>query len=113
MGRAPEILSGGRRYSWQTFSMFEKPGKRSPKITAVLIEVSHAQRKQSEAPNLAREYRLTEREGETISHLKLGLTSKEIAARMQVSPNTVKVFLRSIMSKMSVSTRSGILGKLI
>jgi len=43
----------------------------------------------------------------------MGLTSKEIAQRMQVSPNTVKVFLRSIMNKMSVCTRSGILGKLM
>lgn len=108
-----EILSGRRRYNWQTFSVFEKSGKRSPKITAVLIEVSRAARRPNEMPNLAREYRLTDREGETVSHLKLGLTSKEIAQRMQVSPNTVKVFLRSIMNKMSVSTRSGILGKLM
>jgi len=41
-----------------------------------------------------------------------GLTSKEIAVRMNVTPNTVKTFVRLIMSKMAVSTRSGIVGKI-
>ena len=33
--------------------------------------------------------------------------------RMNVSPATVKVFLRHIMLKMGVATRSGVIGKLI
>jgi DNA-binding CsgD family transcriptional regulator len=32
---------------------------------------------------------------------------------MNISPNTVKTFLRLIMLKMSVTTRSGVIGKLI
>jgi DNA-binding CsgD family transcriptional regulator len=32
---------------------------------------------------------------------------------MKISPNTVKAFLRIVMVKMGVSTRSGILGKVI
>ena len=39
--------------------------------------------------------------------------AKEIAERMHVSPNTVKQFVRLIMSKMQVATRSGVLGKLL
>jgi DNA-binding CsgD family transcriptional regulator len=42
-----------------------------------------------------------------------GLTSKEIAERMKISPSTVKAFLRLVMVKMSVSTRSGIVGKVL
>jgi DNA-binding CsgD family transcriptional regulator len=42
-----------------------------------------------------------------------GLTSKEIAQRMGISPNTVKAFLRLVMVKMGVSTRSGIVGKIV
>jgi DNA-binding CsgD family transcriptional regulator len=42
-----------------------------------------------------------------------GLTSKEIAARMSISPNTVKAFLRLVMVKMGVSTRSGIVGRVV
>ena len=55
---------------------------------------------------------LTRREEETVKMLFEGLTSKEIAERMNISPNTVKAFLRLVMVKMGVSTRSGIIGKI-
>jgi DNA-binding NarL/FixJ family response regulator len=42
-----------------------------------------------------------------------GYCSKEIAARMEISPNTVKAFVHLVMVKMSVSTRSGIIGKMV
>jgi len=57
-------------------------------------------------------YGLTPREQATVRLLFEGLTSKEIADRMKISPNTVKAFLRLVMVKMGVSTRSGILGKI-
>jgi len=57
------------------------------------------------------QFHLTRREKETVRLLSAGLASKEIAARMQISANTVKAFLRAIMVKMGVSSRSGILGK--
>jgi DNA-binding CsgD family transcriptional regulator len=56
-------------------------------------------------------FHLTDREEEVLQFLLEGLTSKEIADRMAISPNTVKAFLRLIMIKMGVSTRSGIVGK--
>jgi len=111
---ATHTTEGGTEIvSWQTFAVFEKTGKRSPGMTGILIEMNHAEQKRPDVPTIAREFRLTDREEETVSHLTLGLTSKEIAVRMKVSPNTVKAFLRSIMNKMAVSTRSGILSKLI
>jgi DNA-binding CsgD family transcriptional regulator len=58
-------------------------------------------------------FRLTPRERETLEFLMQGMTSKEIASHMGVSPHTVKAFLRLVMSKMQVSTRSGIIGKLV
>jgi len=61
---------------------------------------------------VSEEFDLTQRERETVEFLLQGLTSKEIATRMQISPNTVKAFLRLVMVKMKVSTRSGIAGKL-
>ncbi len=68
-------------------------------------------------PHLALEeicklFSLTEREGETVELLVQGLTSKEIATRMAISPNTVKAFVRLVMVKMNVTTRSGIVGRL-
>jgi len=45
--------------------------------------------------------------------LMQGLSSKEIANRMHISPNTIKTFLRLVMLKMGVSARSKIIGKII
>lgn len=56
-------------------------------------------------------FHLTSREQEVAQFLAEGLTTKEIGLRMRISPNTVKAFLRLIMVKMGVSTRSGVVGK--
>lgn len=57
--------------------------------------------------------RLTPREQETVALLADGLTNKEISARMGVSVNTVKAFVRSVMLKLGVTTRAGIVGRLL
>jgi len=62
---------------------------------------------------ISERFGLTARERETVQYLLQGLTSKEIALRMGISPNTVKAFLRLVMVKMDVSTRSGIIGRLV
>jgi DNA-binding CsgD family transcriptional regulator len=62
---------------------------------------------------VSEEYRLTDREQQALMGVVMGLSSKELATRMQISPNTVKVFVRLIMIKMSATTRAGIVGKLI
>ncbi len=62
---------------------------------------------------IADRFGLTARERETVQYLLEGLTSKEIAQRMKISPNTVKAFLRLVMVKMGVSTRSGIIGRIV
>jgi DNA-binding CsgD family transcriptional regulator len=51
-------------------------------------------------------FRLSAREQVALSFLTTGLTNKDIASRMGVSPNTVKAFLRAVMSKMGVATRT-------
>jgi len=74
------------------------------------------ERKSNEAVTIAEitaRFGLTAREQETVQFLLEGFTSKEIAQRMKISPNTVKAFIRLVMVKMSVSTRSGIIGKIV
>lgn len=68
---------------------------------------------QSELAAAVAAYSLTRREFEILHYLVLGLTNKEIAQRMEISPNTVKAFVHSISSKMNVPTRSGIVGILL
>jgi len=48
-----------------------------------------------------------------VQFLREGFTSKEIAQRMNISPNTVKAFIRLVMVKMGASTRSGIVGMIV
>jgi DNA-binding CsgD family transcriptional regulator len=81
------------------------------KLTIVIIE-----RKSHESVTIAEiseRFGLTAREQETVQFLREGFTSKEIAQRMKISPNTVKAFIRLVMVKMGASTRSGIVGKIL
>jgi DNA-binding CsgD family transcriptional regulator len=111
-----ELSSGRRRYLCRAFGLGPESG--SPFTTAsfqprtaVLIERGH--RASVELAQVAEQYHLTPREREAMALLLHGLTSRQIAERMHVSPNTVKAFLRLIMLRMSVSTRSGIVGKIL
>ncbi len=61
---------------------------------------------------ISAEYRLTFREQQALRGVMAGLSSKEVAKQMQISPNTVKAFLRLIMGKMRVTSRAGIVAKL-
>jgi DNA-binding CsgD family transcriptional regulator len=58
-------------------------------------------------------YHLTVREQEALVGIAMGLTSRQLADRMSISPNTVNAFLRLIMVKMGVTTRAGLVGKLL
>jgi len=62
---------------------------------------------------ISQRFGLTVREQETMRLLAAGFCSKEIAVRMNISPNTVKAFVHLVMVKMGVSTRSGIIGKMV
>jgi DNA-binding CsgD family transcriptional regulator len=108
-----ECKAGRRTYSCRAFRI-ECNGAndlKTPITFAILLE-RHISGGAALA-GLARQFDLTARECETVALLLEGLTSKEIATRMQISPNTVKAFLRLVMLKMDVSTRSGIVGKAV
>ncbi len=103
-----EFRSGNRRYNCRVFHL-DSPEKGS---LVVLILERYSSRSAA-LSQLSQEFDLTVREQETVQLLLQGLTSKEIAARMDISPNTVKAFLRLVMVKMGVSTRSGIVGRIV
>jgi DNA-binding CsgD family transcriptional regulator len=56
--------------------------------------------------DVATRYHLTVREAEILRGISTGLAPKEVAKRLNISPNTVKSFLRLIMTKMGVTTRA-------
>jgi DNA-binding CsgD family transcriptional regulator len=106
-----ELKSGKRRYICKSFQVGGNELYPIQPAFALLLE----RRESSGCPALAEiaeQFNLTQRECETVEFILQGLTSKEIATRMKISPNTVKAFLRLVMVKMKVSTRSGIAGKI-
>jgi len=106
-----EFPSGRRRYLLRAFCLDSPIKQPLQPAYALLIERGH--HVLLELAHLSTQYHLTNREIETMRMLLGGLTSKEIASHMKISPNTVKVFLRQIMLKMGVTTRSGIIGKFV
>jgi DNA-binding CsgD family transcriptional regulator len=100
---------GTSDYTVRAYRMEAETG--FPPMIAIHIEkVSSA----SDAVSaVAAKYHLTDREQETLRGVAMGLSSKELANRMNISPNTVKVFLRLIMIKMGVSNRGAIIAQIL
>ena len=105
-----DFQSGKRRYLCRAFLVdWHADGPSHPSIAVLLergpsglIPLSH----------VSQRFNLTQRECGALEYLLQGLSSKQIASRMNVSPNTVKAFLRLIMIKMGVSSRSAIVGRI-
>jgi DNA-binding CsgD family transcriptional regulator len=110
-----EFRSAKRVYQCRCFSLnggYHVPsnGDAKPSLLVMLERKSDGR---TAVAALAHRFSLTAREEQTVQLLVEGLTSKEIAARMKISPNTVKGFIRLIMVKMNVFTRSAIIGKIL
>jgi DNA-binding CsgD family transcriptional regulator len=105
-----EFKSGKRRYICKSLPVACNGNDSPQPAFAVLLERDTAN-SHSALAEISAQFGLTQRECETVEFLLQGLTSKEIATRMNISANTVKAFVRLIMVKMNVSTRSGIAGK--
>lgn len=106
-----EYRSGGRQYVCRAFKI-DCVARADALFTTALLLERHCSTA-TELHDLLLQFDLTPREQEAVMLLVEGLTSKEIAQRMKISPNTVKAFLRLVMVKMDVSTRSGIVGKIV
>lgn len=103
------FLSGNRPYICRVFLLKSPRTKVGQSAVALLIEPEGRMLIEDVAATAS--FRLSPRERETVHNLTLGLTNKEIAEQMAVSPHTVKQFVRQIMGKVGVTTRSGIVGK--
>jgi DNA-binding CsgD family transcriptional regulator len=107
-----EILSGRRHYRCWPFHLnrhFTTGASRA----AIELLLERGSSGLFFLPRMARLFNFSEREKQAVELLLLGLSNKEIANRMKISPNTVNTFFRLIMIKMDVSSRSGILAKMI
>jgi DNA-binding CsgD family transcriptional regulator len=108
--------SARRMYVCRCFPLEVKSHQNNGASAIGGLQVVMLERRSNEAvkiTEISERFGLTAREQETVQYLLEGLTSKEIAQRMKISPNTVKAFLRLVMVKMNVSTRSGIIGRIV
>ncbi|MGE0404819.1 MAG: LuxR C-terminal-related transcriptional regulator [Candidatus Korobacteraceae bacterium] len=103
-----EFVSGRRQYTCTRYSL-DMTGQNANRTMAVLLE--RASSPEVMLHQITNRFNLTVREREAVGYLLQGLTSKEIAQKMSISPNTVKAFLRLVMTKMAVSTRAGLIGR--
>jgi DNA-binding CsgD family transcriptional regulator len=114
LGNVPfvtEFRSGRRHYFCRAFLVDAHANDPAHPCMAVLLERGPSGL--IPLSQVSQQFNLTQREGEALAYLLQGLSSKEIANRMNVSPNTVKAFLRLIMIKTGVSSRSAIVGKIM
>jgi DNA-binding CsgD family transcriptional regulator len=100
--------SGRRIYACRAF---ELSGSNSELEFSTMLLIERDNSRSAVLSRICKQYNFTRRESVALGFLIEGLTSKEIAERMHISPNTVKVFLRLIMVKMGVNTRAAIVGK--
>jgi len=107
-----QFKSAKRTYHCHSFPLYLEGNARVRNHPALVLLLERSTNGAVQLTEICTRFGLTPRELETVKLLFEGLTSKEIAERMKISPNTVKAFLRLVMVKMGVSTRSGIIGKI-
>jgi len=109
-----EFLSGGRHYTCRFFNV-DAPGNKSGGAngSSLALLLERSTEIAADVVKICQHYHLTPREEEAVRLLAQGMANKEIAARMNISTNTLKVFLRLAMMKMGVTSRSGIMSKFI
>jgi DNA-binding CsgD family transcriptional regulator len=106
-----QFKSGRRTYFCRAFLIDSHAKEPGQPTTAVLLE---------RGPSglvllsqVCQQFKFTQREREVLEYLLQGMSSKVIANRMNLSPSTVKGFVRLIMIKTGVSSRSAIVAKIM
>lgn len=95
----PEQLIDGIR------TVFAGDALVAPGVTRRLL-AAHAARRPPDRERLKLAARLTDREAEILHALAEGLSNAEIAARVWLSPETVKTYVKSILNKLQVRDRT-------
>jgi DNA-binding CsgD family transcriptional regulator len=106
-----EFQSGRRRYFCRAFLVDSSAKEPFQPSIAILLERGPA----ALVPlsRVCQQFKLTRREREVLEYLLQGMSSKAIANRMNLSPSTVKAFLRLIMIKTGAPSRSAMVGKIL
>ena len=104
------FVSGKRHYFCHVFSVNAYLNSNSP-VTAVLLE--RRARESVAIKELGEQFNLSSHEQDAVRYLMLGLSNQEIARQMRLTPSKLKIYLKLVMTKLDIPTRSGIVGRLI
>ena len=84
---------------------------RRPRGRRQIIVIVERVQPRSLAPDIAAAYGLTKRESEKMRYLLQGLSTKQIAAALGISPYTVQEHFTAIFEKTGVRSRRELVGK--
>jgi DNA-binding CsgD family transcriptional regulator len=90
----------------------QKPLEKGKSCIMILIEGIAIQHKFN-LKEVQKRFSLTRRETEVTFCLTRGMTNKEIANALSLSPETVHGYIKQIMKKLRTTTRAGIVGKVM
>jgi DNA-binding CsgD family transcriptional regulator len=107
-----EFVSGRRRYICRIFKLDTQGGQDNSLQPRVVVVLERGFRASVDISKWSQQFHLTIRERETVEFLLKGLTSREIAHAMHISPNTVKSFLKLVMAKVGATTRTGLIASI-
>jgi NarL family two-component system response regulator LiaR len=74
----------------------------APEATEVLISLATKSRTPSTKPD----FDLTDREAQVLALMTEGITNRQIAQQLEISPSTVKAYVSNVLSKLGVSSRT-------
>jgi NarL family two-component system response regulator LiaR len=74
----------------------------APEATEVLINLATRSRTQPARPD----FDLTDREAQVLALMTEGITNRQIAQQLEISPSTVKAYVSNVLSKLGVSSRT-------
>ena len=74
----------------------------APEATEVLINLATRRKAQPARPD----FELTDREAQVLALMTEGITNRQIAQALEISPSTVKAYVSNVLSKLGVSSRT-------
>ena len=107
------FTSGRRRYVCQLFPLDSNRNIESRVQPRVVVTLKREFKKKADLTEWGKQFQLTVRERETVQFLLESLTNKEIAVQMNISPNTVKSFLKLAMDKVGAPNRTGLVARIL
>ncbi|HEY8521430.1 MAG TPA: helix-turn-helix transcriptional regulator [Gammaproteobacteria bacterium] len=106
--RCALIVLGNHFFCLRLFSLQDARGEHGELYAALIEPISEPQTQKVDPIELKNLYLLSNREIDVLQALMSGSTDKQIAAKLDVSVDTVRAYLKPIRAKLNARTRTAI-----